>query len=103
MSKFLFTENELIRNLRKIKDGSTIAVSGFNISTAPEYLILKLYETYERTGRPKHLFIESDSLPGSPGRGIDKVCEKIYSDGNFEFLDGVLMPFLGWSHGSRNL
>lgn len=103
MSKFLFTENELTRSFRKIKDGSTIAISGFNISTAPEYLILKLYETYEKTGSPKHLFIESDSLPGSPGRGIDKVCEKIYKDGNFEFLDGVLMPFLGWSYWLQKL
>lgn len=103
MSKFLFTEHELIRQFRKIKDGSTIAISGFNISTAPEYLLLKLYETYEKHGSPKHLFIESDSLPGSPGRGIDKVCEKIYQDGNFEFLDGVLMPFLGWSYWLQKL
>lgn len=103
MSKFLFTENEVGRFFRKIPDGSTIAISGFNISTAPEYLILKLYETYEKTGRPKHLFIESDSLPGSPGRGIDKVCQKIYESGNFEFLDGVLMPFLGWSQWLQKL
>lgn len=103
MSKFLFSENELMRNFRKIKDGSTIAISGFNISTAPEYLLLKLYETYEKYGSPKHLFIESDSLPGSPGRGIDKVCEKIYEDGNFEFLDGILMPFLGWSYWLQKL
>ena len=103
MSKFLFTENDVIKHFRKIADGSTIAISGFNISTAPEYLILKLYETYEKTGKPKHLFIESDSLPGSPGRGIDKVCEKIYRDGNFEFIDGVLMPFLGWSHWLQKL
>ncbi len=103
MSKFLFTENELMRQFRKIKDGSVIAISGFNISTAPEYLLLKLYETYEKYGSPKHLFIESDSLPGSPGRGIDKVCEKIYKDGNFEFMDGILMPFLGWSYWLQKL
>lgn len=103
MSKFLFTENEVDKFLRKIPDGSTIAISGFNISTAPEYLILKLYEEYEKTGSPKHLFIESDSLPGSPGRGIDKVCEKIYESGNFDFIDGVLMPFLGWSQWLQKL
>ena len=103
MSKFLFTENELMWQFRKIKDGSVIAISGFNISTAPEYLLLKLYETSEKYGSPKHLFIESDSLPGSPGRGIDKVCEKIYKDGNFEFMDGILMPFLGWSYWLQKL
>ncbi len=97
MPLFLFRETEVIRAMRKIPDGSTIAISGFNISTAPEYLMLKLYESYEKSGHPKHLFIESDSLPGSPGRGMDLICRKIRESGKNEFLDGVLMPFLGWS------
>ena len=50
--------------LAGVDDGSVIAVSGFNNALTPEYLLLKLYETWERTGHPRRLFLESDSLPG---------------------------------------
>ncbi len=97
MPLFLFRETEVVRAMRKIPDGSTIAISGFNISTAPEYLMLKLYDSYNKSGHPRHLFIESDSLPGAPGRGIDYIIRKLQESEDHDFLDGVLMPFLGWS------
>lgn len=103
MAKFLLTETDLTKVFRKIPDGSVVAISGFNISTAPEYLLLKLYDTFLKYGHPKHLFIESDSLPGSPGRGIDKVCSQIEENGHYSFLKGVLMPFLGWSPALQKL
>ena len=83
--------------LEKVPDGAVIAISGFNMATAPIYLIHKLYERYERTGRPKNIFIISDTYPGVPGKGLDAVAEKVYNEENQEFLRGVLMPFLGWS------
>ncbi len=80
-----------------IKDDSVIAISGFNMATTPEYLIIKLYEYYEKTGHPKNLFIISDTLPGAPGRGIDMIAKKMYENNDFEFVRGMLMPFLGWA------
>ena len=80
-----------------IKDGSVLAISGFNMATTPEYLIIKLYEHYEKTGHPKNLFIISDTFPGAPGRGIDLIAEKIYRNNDTEFIRGVLLPYLGWS------
>ncbi len=83
--------------ISKIKDGSVIAISGFNLATAPEYLILKLYEYYKKTGHPKNLFIISDTFPGAPGRGLDKIAEELYKNDDTEFIRGMLMPYLGWS------
>lgn len=103
MARFLLNDSDLDRVFKKIPDGSVVAISGFNISTAPEYLLLKLYDTFVKHGHPKHLFIESDSLPGSPGRGIDKVCSQIEENGHYQFLKGVLMPFLGWSPALQKL
>ncbi len=103
MAKFLLTENDLTKAFRKIPDGSVVAISGFNISTAPEYLLLRLYDTFLKYGHPRHLFIESDSLPGSPGRGIDKVCSQIEEEKHYNFLKGILMPFLGWSPALQKL
>ncbi len=81
----------------KISDNSVLAISGFNIATTPEYLILKLYENYEKTGHPKNLFIISDTYPGIPGRGLDFIVEKVYKDKDENFIRGMLIPFLGWS------
>ena len=103
MAKFLLTENDLTKAFRKIPDGSVVAISGFNISTAPEYLLLRLYDTFLKYGHPRHLFIESDSLPGSPGRGIDEVCSQIEEEKHYNFLKGILMPFLGWSPALQKL
>jgi len=80
-----------------IKNNSVIAISGFNMATTPEYLILELYKSYSRLGSPKNLFIISDALPAVPGRALDIVAQNIYQDPNQQFLKGALMPFLGFS------
>lgn len=83
--------------LSQIKDGCVIAISGFNLATTPEYLILELYKRYTKSGHPKHIFIVSDALPATPRRALDSIAEKIYKDANQKFLRGMLMPFLGFS------
>jgi propionate CoA-transferase len=80
-----------------IKDNSIIAISGFNMATTPEYLILELYRQYTEQGHPKNIFIISDALPASPGRALDQIAESLYKDSNQEFLRGALIPFLGFS------
>lgn len=80
-----------------IKDHDTVAISGFNMATTPEYLINELYNKYQNNGHPQHLFIISDALPAVPGRALDYVAEKLYSDPDQSFLSGILMPFLGFS------
>lgn len=80
-----------------IKDGHVVAISGFNMMTTPEYLILELFKMYLETGHPKNIFLISDALPATPGRALDKVAEKLYSDPDQQFIRGVLMPFLGFS------
>ena len=83
--------------LSHIRDESIVAISGFNLVTAPEYLILQLYKLYSETGHPKKIFIISDTLPATPGRALDKVAEQLYEDPNQQFLRGALLPFLGFS------
>jgi propionate CoA-transferase len=80
-----------------IKDNSIVAISGFNMATTPEYLILELYRRYNEQGHPKNIFIISDALPAVPGRGLDQIAEGLYEHPNQEFLRGALMPFLGFS------
>lgn len=46
-----------------IPDRSTVVISGFNVALSPEYLIVKLYEHYERFGKPKELLVVSDDTP----------------------------------------
>ena len=62
--------------LNQIKDNDTVAISGFNMATTPEYLIYELYKKYEDQGHPKNIFIVSDTLPAVPGRALDKVAKK---------------------------
>jgi propionate CoA-transferase len=81
----------------QIKDNCVIAISGFNLATTPEYLILELYRHYNEFGHPKNMFIVSDALPAAPNRALDSIAETIYKDENQEFLRGMLMPFLGFS------
>ena len=81
----------------QIRDGCVIAISGFNLATTPEYLILELYKRYVKFGHPKNIFIVSDALPATPRRGLDSIAERIYKDPNQVFLKGILMPFLGFS------
>ncbi len=83
--------------LEKVPDDAVVAISGFNMATAPIYLIDKLYERYEKTGRPKNVFIISDTYPGVPSKGLDAIAERVYKEENQEFIRGILMPFLGWS------
>lgn len=83
--------------LSQIKDGSIVAVSGFNMITTPEHLLLELYELYRETGRPANLFIMSDAIPSTPGRALDQVAEKLFHEPGQKLLKGVLMPFLGYS------
>jgi acyl CoA:acetate/3-ketoacid CoA transferase len=81
----------------QIKDNSVIAISGFNLATTPEYLILELYRHYTESGHPKNIFIMSDALPATPSRALDSIAELIYKNANQKFLRGMLMPFLGFS------
>jgi acyl CoA:acetate/3-ketoacid CoA transferase len=67
------------------------------MATTPEYLILELYRQYNELGHPKNIFIISDALPATPGRGLDQVAESLYKHPRQEFLRGALMPFLGFS------
>ena len=62
---------DVMITLSKIKDNAIIAISGFNMATTPEYLILELYRRYIEEGHPKSIFIISDALPASPGRALD--------------------------------
>ena len=88
---------DIMTPLFDIKDNSIIAISGFNMATTPEYLILELYRQYNELGHPKNIFIISDALPATPGRGLDRVAESLYKQPKQEFLRGALMPFLGFS------
>ena len=78
-----------------IKDGSVIAVSGFNMATTPEYLLLKLYETYRNTGHPRDLFFVADSLPAARNRALDLVAKLMIEDNDFGFIRGFMLTFLG--------
>jgi propionate CoA-transferase len=88
---------DIVTPLSDIKDNSIIAISGFNMATTPEYLILELYRQYNELGHPKNIFIISDALPATPGRGLDQVAESLYKQPKQEFLRGALIPFLGFS------
>lgn len=81
----------------QIKDNCVMAISGFNLATTPEFLILQLYRHYKEFLHPKNIFIVSDALPAAPNRALDFVAESIYKDSNQQFLRGMLMPFLGFS------
>jgi acyl CoA:acetate/3-ketoacid CoA transferase len=88
---------DIMTPLSDIKDNCIIAISGFNMATTPEYLILELYRQYNEQGHPKNIFIISDALPATPGRGLDQIAESLYKQPKQEFLRGTLMPFLGFS------
>jgi propionate CoA-transferase len=84
-------------SLCEIKDNAIVAISGFNMATTPEYLILELYRRYAEEGHPRNIFIISDALPASPGRALDHIAENLFKEPNQEFLRGILLPFLGFS------
>lgn len=83
--------------LSNLKDGCVVAISGFNMSTTPEHLILELYKLYAEHGHPRDIFLISDALPAMPGRALDQVAETLYGDPAQQFIRGALMPFLGFS------
>ena len=80
-----------------LKDNCVVAISGFNLATTPEYLILELYNYYLQHGHPRNILIISDALPATPGRALDLVAQSLDEDSNQKFLRGILMPFLGFS------
>ena len=80
-----------------VDDRSTVAISGFNLATTPEYLILKLFERYTETGHPAQLMIETDALPAAPGRAMDIVFKRIYEEKDYSFIKAILVPFMGFS------
>jgi propionate CoA-transferase len=83
--------------LSAVKDRSVVAVSGFNMATTPEYLILELHKIYRETGHPKGLFLLADSLPAIPGRALDLVARDLCMERDLEFIRGISIPFLGFS------
>ena len=86
-----------------LKDNCVVAISGFNLATTPEYLILELYNYYLKHGHPRNILIISDTLPATPGRALDLVAQSLCEDSNQKFLRGILMPFLGFSPWLQNL
>lgn len=93
----MFPRTDDISALDQVQDNDTIAISGFNMATTPEFLINQLYSKYQRSGHPNNLFIISDALPAVPGRALDYVAQQLYNDKDQDFLKGSLMPFLGFS------
>lgn len=93
----MFPRIDDISALDQVQDNDTIAISGFNMATTPEFLINQLYSKYQRSGHPNNLFIISDALPAVPGRALDYVARQLYNDKDQDFLKGSLMPFLGFS------
>lgn len=83
--------------LSSLRDSSTFAVSGFNMSVTPEYLLLELLEMYKDTGHPRDLFLLSDACPAVPGRGFDKVAEYLCKTRDSGFIRGVMVPFFGFA------
>lgn len=88
---------DVTKSISTLKDNSVIAISGFNMATTPEYLILELYKSYSETGHPKGIFIISDVLPALPVRALDQVAERLYNEPAQDFLKGVSIPFLAYS------
>ena len=93
----VYTENQELNFLKNINDGSTLAISGFNLANTPEFLIKKLYENYKLTGHPKHLFLETDALPASVDRALDIILREMYEANDFSLFRGLLIPFMGFS------
>jgi acyl CoA:acetate/3-ketoacid CoA transferase len=90
-----FSEPPLV--FSQIKDNCVVAISGFNLATTPEYLILELYRHYQEFHHPRNIFVISDALPAAPNRALDLIAKSIHKDSNQQFLRGILMPFLGFS------
>ena len=83
--------------LSQIRDGDVVAVSGFNEITSPDYLLERLYRLYVKTGHPRNLFIISDTFPGTPGKGLDRIAQMMHQRGDRDFIRGLLVAYYGWS------
>jgi len=81
----------------EIPDNSVIAVSGFNLLVASEYLLLKLFEHYKETGHPKNIFLEVNPIPTAPTGVLDRIMKELYNDLDQDFLSGILVTYPGWS------
>lgn len=81
----------------RIPDNSVIAISGFNLLVAPEYLLLKMFEHYKETGHPKNIFLEVNPIPTAPDGVLDGIMEELYNDLDQDFLSGILVTYPGWS------
>ncbi len=90
----ILSKNSVMEKIKEISDGSVIAISGFNNTNTPLFLIDKLLESYIEYKHPKNIFIETDAFPGVPGTGLDKISKWIYENKNKEFISGMLMPYL---------
>ncbi len=91
---------KVLKNLNfseMIRDGSVLAISGFNMGTTPDYLITQMLDYYIKNSSPKNLFIISDALPASPGRAFDNVMKYIYEENDTDLIRGMLVPFMGFS------
>lgn len=86
--------DELLALISRIKDNSVIAISGFNNSTTPLYLIYSLWDAYKKYGHPKNIFIEMDAFPGVPGTGLDIIGKNIFENDDRSFISGMLIPYL---------
>jgi propionate CoA-transferase len=80
-----------------VGDRAVVAVSGFNMATTPEYLILELHRRYRKTGHPRGIFLIGDALPAIPDRALDVVAKDLYQSNDRGFIRGVSIPFFGFS------
>jgi propionate CoA-transferase len=80
-----------------VGDRAVVAVSGFNMATTPEYLILELHRRYKKTGHPRGVFLIADALPAIPDRALDLVAKDLYRSKDRGFLRGISVPFFGFS------
>lgn len=86
-----------------VKDGAVVAISGFNMSAFPEYLLYKLYEMYKKIGHPRDLFLIAEAFPGAPGRGMDYIARDMIERKDFGFIRGLLFPFYGFSEALQKI
>ena len=80
---------ESVSVFSQIKDNCVIAISGFNLATTPEYLILELYRHYNEFGHPKNMFIVSDALPAVTRTGLLTQLLKPYTKMKIKNFYGV--------------
>lgn len=87
----------------KIADGDIVAISGFNMATTPEFLILELLRRYQETGHPRGIFIECDALPAIPDRALDLVARRLCEAGDYGLFRGISVPYMGFSPWLRKM